>query len=160
LADAKDAFARLAEEDVAMFDEIQRDELETRLGTAAGGLETLDHLLTGMTDYIRGLKGFVAGLTALEEDEVSTADEEFSTASDRFDDSNGSFGDAEEAAPADVERSVVDLHCISGAMRDASGHYANGSLAQARGDTRTGNEEFEAGHAEMDRCTSSSNPIA
>ncbi|WP_135820566.1 hypothetical protein [Halostella litorea] len=144
--------------DEVAFDYVDatQSESEAGLDTVDTVVETMDPFISGYRGFIRGYQEFEAGTTALEAEEFSDAASQYDAASVRFDDAESAFMDAEDVAPPEMRSDVIDLTCFSGALRDASKHYANAARALEEGDRSTANEEVEAAEEDANRCESGS----
>lgn len=159
LEDTRAAYESL---DRSAFDRVDPTYEETRtdLEKMEAVVETMDPFVDGFREYVRGYRSFTAGSDALDAERYDDAANEFDTAAVRFGDAESAFMTAEETAPSSMRSDVIDLTCISGALSDASEHFAAAARALDRGDGQTANEEVEAAQQAIDRCETSDSAAA
>lgn len=149
------ARGRAEQLDTSTLDEMRRvdvESMQTDLSTLEELMSVLNVIADGLRDVSLGMIDFTEASASIDREEYARAKELFGEAETDFASAHTTFEGEEESAPPSVKSSVIELTCYSGALQDASTHFATASEALEDGDRELAKEESEKGEKAVNRC--------
>jgi hypothetical protein len=110
-------------------------------------------MVSGMSSLSEGLVDYLAGSNAYDAGRYTEAENKFRAAAEDFTVSHSTLKEQEDDAPESMKNSMIELTCYSGAIRDASTHFANAAEATQNGNRSRANEEAQKADEATDRCS-------
>lgn len=148
----RDRADNLGSESEDMIDEVDLTSLEADIDTLAQIIDALVPMANGIRQVSLGMVDFNTATTALENEQYRDAESSYTSARDHFSTAESTFTELEGTAPDNIQNSVIELTCYSGALKESADHFANAANALASGDNERANEEAEMGEESLNQC--------